>query len=124
MRSDSLESMGDVNNQPSHFVSAADVTGLINSSTLGAQPTHSHAVANTTANLKASSNNNNSSSNNKNNNHHHQHHTNDNSGAAASGGTMMSLQLHNHLQQSGPATPTNILNNTINIKGDYGLTTL
>lgn len=94
MRSDSLESMG----EQQHYISASDVTGLINSSvdsSLNGQ--HQSSTLHTTAAVQQNDNSNKHSTNN-----------NDNSNNL--------MNLHSN--------QPNINLNTINIKSDYGLTTL
>lgn len=97
MRSDSLESMG----EQQHYISASDVTGLINSSvdsSLNGQ--HQSSVQHTNTVGVQQQNDNNSNK--------HSTNNNDNSN------NLMNL----HSIQS------NINLNTSNIKSDYGLTTL
>lgn len=99
MRSDSLESMG----EQQHYISASDVTGLINSSvdsSLNGQ--HQSTTLHTQQHQQQ------------------QHQQNDNSNKHS---TTNNNDNSNNLMNLHSNQP-NINLNTINIKSDYGLTTL
>uniref|UniRef100_A0A336JX35 CSON002406 protein n=1 Tax=Culicoides sonorensis TaxID=179676 RepID=A0A336JX35_CULSO len=101
IRSDSLESMG----EQQHYISASDVTGLINSSvdsSLNGQHQSTVMHCNNTQVVQQ-----------QNNDNSNKHSTNNNDN---SNNLMNSLQQHSN--------QPNINLNTINIKSDYGLTTL